>query len=117
MPQTRRRATIFSLLLIALLAITSAAGAQSPAVDLALVLAVDVSRSIDDEEYALQKRGYAEAFTHPAVLNAIRANPHQRVAVTMVEWAGADFQKVVVPWTVVTADQESGQLLSEAILQ
>jgi hypothetical protein len=116
MPYPRRRAQIFSLLLIALLAMTSAAFAQVPAVDLALILAVDVSRSIDDEEYALQKRGYAEAFTHPAVLNAIRANPNQRVAVTMVEWAGADFQKVVVPWTLVT-DQESGQLLSEAILQ
>jgi hypothetical protein len=116
MPQLRRRARIFGLFLITLLATTSATDAQAPIVDLALVLAVDVSRSIDDEEYALQKRGYAEAFTHPAVLNAIHANPHQRIAVTMVEWAGADFQKTVVPWTMV-ADQESGQLLSEAILQ
>jgi hypothetical protein len=116
MPLLRRRARIFGLLLIALLAMTTATDAQAPVVDLALVLAVDVSRSIDDEEYALQKRGYAEAFTHPAVLNAIHANPNQRIAVTMVEWAGADFQKVVVPWTMVT-DQESGQLLSEAILQ
>ena len=76
-------------------------------VDLELVLAVDVSRSIDDDEYNLQKQGYADAFTHPAVLSAIQANPHHRIAVTMVEWAGADFQKVVVPWTVIS-DPESG---------
>ena len=85
-------------------------------VDLELVLAVDVSRSIDDDEYNLQKQGYADAFTHPAVLSAIQANPHHRIAVTMVEWAGADFQKVVVPWTVIS-DPESGQLLSETIRQ
>jgi hypothetical protein len=102
--------------LAVLLWLPTAAVAQAPAVDLALVLAVDVSRSIDEEEYALQKRGYAEAFTNPAVLSAIRANPNQRIVVTMVEWAGADFQKVVVPWTTVT-DPESGQLLSDAILQ
>ena len=83
-------------------------------VDLELVLAVDVSRSVDDEEYNLQKTGYADAFTHPAVLSAIQANPHHRIAVTLVEWAGADFQKVIIPWTVVS-DAESGQLLGEAI--
>jgi hypothetical protein len=106
----------FAVLVFALLAAAPGGRAATPPVDLALVLAVDVSRSIDDEEYALQKRGYAEAFHHPAVLNAIRANPHQRIAVTMVEWAGSDFQKVIVPWTVVS-DHESGQILSDAIMQ
>lgn len=95
----------------------SAAGVAAPLpVDLELVLAVDVSRSVDDEEYRLQKHGYADAFQHPAVLNAIQANPHHRIAVTLVEWAGADFQKVIVPWTVVS-DAESGLLFSEAIRQ
>jgi hypothetical protein len=83
-------------------------------VDLQLVLAVDVSRSIDDEEFALQRQGYAQAFVHPQVIQAIQANAHGRIAVTFVEWAGSDFQKVVVPWTVVS-DPESGALLSEAI--
>ncbi len=92
----------------------AAAAAEPVAVDLELVLAVDVSRSIDEDEYALQKRGYAEAFVNPAVLNAILANPNRRIAVTMVEWAGADFQRVVVPWTLVS-DEESGRLLSDAI--
>ncbi|HEX9461509.1 MAG TPA: DUF1194 domain-containing protein [Alphaproteobacteria bacterium] len=112
----RRHLRLFVLLLVAALWTAPAARAESAAVDIELVLAVDVSRSIDDDEYALQKRGYAEAFVNPAVLNAIRANPHQRIAVTLVEWAGSDFQKVVVPWTMIS-DEESGKLFSEAIIQ
>ncbi len=109
-------------LIIGILVILACAAAAPPtfalpmAVDLELVLAVDVSRSIDDDEYTLQKQGYAEAFTHPAVLSAIQANPHHRIAVTLVEWAGADFQKVIIPWTVVS-DTESGHLLGETIRQ
>jgi hypothetical protein len=91
---------------------------RSPAtaaeVDLQLVLAVDVSRSIDDQEFALQRQGYAQAFTHPSVIQAIQSNIHGRIAVTFVEWAGSDFQRVIVPWTVVS-DPESGALFSEAI--
>ena len=83
-------------------------------VDLHIVLAVDVSRSIDDDEYALQRRGYAEAFEHPAVLEAIQANPHRALAVMLVEWAGVEFQKVQVPWTVVS-DQESAHLFGELL--
>jgi hypothetical protein len=113
---TRRLIRVLVLLSVAVLWAPSAPRADSAAVDLELVLAVDVSRSIDDDEYALQKRGYAEAFVNPAVLNAIRANPHQRIAVTLVEWAGSDFQRVVVPWTMIS-DEESGKLFSEAVLQ
>lgn len=96
----------------ALLALAQPAVAEE--VDLELVLAVDVSRSIDDEEFTLQRDGYARAFMHPSVIDAIQSNPHRRVAVTFIEWAGADFQKVVVPWTVVS-DAESGALFAEAI--
>jgi hypothetical protein len=98
-----------------LLTWSQAAFAQGTPVDIELVLAVDVSRSIDEEEYALQKRGYAEAFINPAVMNAIQANPNRRIAVTMVEWAGLDFQRVVIPWMLVS-DQESGQLVTDAIM-
>ena len=93
----------------------SAAHAGPVQVDLELVLAVDVSRSIDEDEYALQKRGYAEAFVNPAVLNAIKETAHGRIAVTLVEWSGADFQKVVVPWTEIS-DGESAKLFSDAVL-
>ena len=109
----------FFFRLLALIALTLPLGANlgsaGPlAVDLELVLAVDVSRSVDDEEYQLQKIGYAEAFQHPSVLAAIQANPNHRIAVTLVEWAGADFQKVIVPWMVV-GDAESGLLFSDAV--
>ena len=105
------------VLAFVLLAALGFAGAPALAleVDLQLVLAVDVSRSIDDQEFALQRQGYAEAFKHPAVLEAIQANPHKAIAVTLIEWAGSDFQKVQVPWTVVS-DEESGNLFAELLL-
>ncbi len=108
---------LLRVLAVVALAIVGAGSMAAPLiVDLELVLAVDVSRSVDDEEYQLQKIGYAQAFQHPAVLSAIQANPNHRIAVTLIEWAGADFQKVIVPWTVVS-DAESGQLFGEAIRQ
>jgi hypothetical protein len=67
-------------------------------VDLALVLAVDVSRSIDDEEARLQREGYQEAMTDPHVLAAITGGPHAAIAVAYVEWAGIQYQRVVIPW-------------------
>lgn len=103
--------------LVLFLAITACFGSmtvRAQPVDLALVLAVDVSRSIDDDEFQLQRRGYAEAFRNPAVITAIRGTPRGAIAVTFVEWAGAEFQRVVVPWTVIS-DGESSQLFAEAI--
>lgn len=73
--------------------------AQPVPVDLRLVLAVDVSRSINAEEQQLQREGYALAFRNPLVLEAIRRGPHGRIAVTYVEWAGE--QHVTVPWTLI----------------
>jgi hypothetical protein len=84
-------------------------------VDLQLVLAVDVSRSIDDYEYDLQKRGYAEALEHPAVIQAIASGQHRAIAVTLIEWAGVEYQKVIVPWVVI-ADGESAHLFTEQLL-
>ncbi|MFM8801601.1 MAG: DUF1194 domain-containing protein [Tagaea sp.] len=85
-------------------------------VDLELVLAVDVSRSVDDQEFELQRRGYARAFTHPTVIRAIQANPLRKIAVAFVEWSGAEFQKTVVPWTEI-ADGESGALFADRVLE
>ncbi len=101
-----------SVLLAALTLLGGSAAAIE--VDLHIVLAVDVSRSIDDDEYALQRKGYAEAFQHAAVLQAIQANPHRAVAVMLIEWAGVEFQKVQVPWTVVS-DEESAHLFAELL--
>jgi hypothetical protein len=88
------------------LAALAAIGAVAPAsaeteVDIALVIAVDVSYSMDPDEQALQREGFAEAFRSPLVQDAIRKGMLGRIAVTYMEWAGAADQKVIVPWTVL----------------
>src|SRR5918997_1238088 len=70
-------------------------------IDLALVLAVDVSLSMEPDEQELQRQGFVEAFRSPEVHEAIRKGMLGRIAVVYVEWAGASYQEVVVPWTVV----------------
>lgn len=86
---------------LALLAAAPAAGAQETEVDLELVLAVDVSRSMDRDEQDLQKAGYAAGLRHPDVIAAIRAGFLGRISVTYVEWAGPGAQTVVMPWTLI----------------
>jgi hypothetical protein len=70
-------------------------------VDLALVLAVDVSRSMDPDEQELQRQGFVEAFRSPLVHSAIQSGVVGRIAVTYMEWSGVGDQIVVVPWTVL----------------
>lgn len=79
-------------------------GATVP-VDLRLVLAVDVSRSMNADEQYLQRIGYVEAFRNPIVIEAIQRGPLGRIAVTYVEWAGD--QHVVVPWTLLDGRRAS----------
>lgn len=78
-------------------------------VDLALVLAVDISTSMDPDEQDLQRQGYVEAFRSPSVHQAIRSSISGRIAVTYVEWAGAHphVQNVVVPWTILEDPKDS----------
>jgi hypothetical protein len=73
-------------------------------VDLELVLAVDVSLSMDLDELRLQREGYVEAFRDPEVIAAIRANGIGRIGVTYVEWAGVNIQKVTLPWTLIDGE-------------
>ncbi|HLY44388.1 MAG TPA: DUF1194 domain-containing protein [Stellaceae bacterium] len=84
-------------------------------VDVLLVLAADVSRSIDDGEFNLQRKGYAAAMTDPRVLRAIAGGPHHAIALTFVEWAGESDQKIVVDWTVLR-DEEGAAGVAAAIL-
>ena len=67
-------------------------------VDLELVLAVDVSGSVDEVEGRLQRMGYVNAFRSPAVLRAIQSGRRKSIAVTYMEWAGFDFQRIIVGW-------------------
>jgi hypothetical protein len=87
-------------LALGLALIVSPALAQTE-VDLALVLAVDISYSMDPEEQELQREGFAEAFRSPLVHDAIRRGMLGRIAVTYFEWAGAADQRVAVPWTIL----------------
>lgn len=82
-------------------ATVSAPAARAESVDMLLVLAADVSRSIDEAEFNLQRKGYAAAITDPEVLRAIMGGTHHAIAVTFIEWSGAADQKIVVDWTVV----------------
>jgi hypothetical protein len=75
------------------------AGAES--VDLQLILTSDVSRSIDNQEFKLQREGYASALENPQVLSAIRSGPTGAIAVTFIEWSSVNEQKVVVDWSVI----------------
>lgn len=70
-------------------------------VDVALILAVDHSSSVENEEWRLQLRGYADAFRSDAVKQTIAGGPIGRIAVQMFRWSSADYQQVIVPWTMI----------------
>jgi hypothetical protein len=109
---------LLSALAIALVLAATPAFAET-AVDLELVLAVDVSRSMDVDEQHLQRDGYVAALRHPDVVDAIRSGPLGRIAVTYVEWAGPQSQAVILPWTIIdgaAAAQRVADLLSAAPL-
>src|SRR3954468_5221729 len=82
--------------------------ARAETVDLLPVLAADVSRSIDDGEFTLQRKGYAAALTDPRVLRAISGGRNHAIAVTFVEWSGATDQNVVVDWAVIRDEEGAG---------
>jgi hypothetical protein len=77
------------------------------AVDLQLVLAVDVSRSIDEDEARLQREGYRTAMLDPRVLAAVTGGVMGAVAVAYVEWAGMSYQQLVIPWTRIAGPAEA----------
>jgi hypothetical protein len=83
-------------------------------VDLVLVLAADISRSVDAVKFQLQRSGYSAAFSDSRVIEAIRGGPARRIAVTFVEWSGPFSQETVIDWTVIgdgeTAHQFSGRI-------
>jgi hypothetical protein len=84
-------------------------------VDVALVLAADVSRSITTDEFQLQRQGYAKAIANPDVVRAIQAGANGAIALTFVEWAGSDEQQVVVDWQIVH-DPASAKAFTDTLL-
>ncbi|MET3352257.1 UNVERIFIED_ORG: hypothetical protein ABID33_000140 [Xanthobacter viscosus] len=91
------------------------AGSSGMDVDLELVLAVDVSYSMDTEEQALQREGYASAVVSREFLDALRLGPSGRIAVEYVEWAGDGEQKVVVDWRIIDSPQ-TAKAFADAVM-
>ncbi len=89
--------------------------ALSEEVDVQLVLAADGSGSIDDDEFRLQRAGYAAAITDERILNAIRSGFHQAIAIAFVEWGAPESQHTIVDWTVIR-DAASARDFAERLL-
>ena len=96
-----------AMLLVSALAIANLAPPARAAekVDLLLVLAADVSRSVTGNKFKLQRDGYAAAIANPKVLEAIKGGRNGRIAVMFIEWSGAGNQKVVIDWTLIDGPQ------------
>jgi hypothetical protein len=82
-------------------------------VDIELVLAVDVSYSMDPDEQALQREGYVQALTSPEFLNALHSLGQGRIAVTYFEWAGVADQKIVMPWRLIDGPEAADAVAAE----
>ena len=109
---------IQELLIVSILAfivqVNLSKNASAEEVDLALVLAVDVSYSMDVEEQILQKQGYVAALTSPQVISAIQRGRTGKIAVAYLEWAGSTSQYLIVNWQIIK-DYESAKQFSNAI--
>src|SRR5690606_37848152 len=95
------RGSAFAALVLAAVLCAAApppARAADIPVDLELILAVDVSRSMDTEELELQREGYVAALTHPEIVAVITGGFHGRIALSYVEWAGPEVRSIVVGW-------------------
>lgn len=92
---------------------------QDPVVDVELILAVDVSYSMDMDELAIQREGYAQAITSKEFLTALKAGPTGKIAITYFEWAAASDQKIIIPWRVIdgpeSADAVSAEIMKTPI--
>ena len=102
----------------ALLALTLAAPSAraTEPVDLLLVLAADVSRSVDHAKFQLQREGYAAAISDKRVLDAISSGRNRRIAICFVEWSGVSAQQLVIDWTMI-ADEGSARKFGDQLLE
>jgi len=92
---------------------------QAATVDVELILAVDVSYSMDMDELAIQREGYAQAIVSKEFLQALKTGPNGKISVTYFEWAASSDQKIIIPWRVIdgpeTADAVAGEILKTPI--
>jgi hypothetical protein len=89
---------------------------KTPSVDVELILAVDVSYSMDMDELAVQREGYAQAIVSKEFLQALKSGPNGKVAITYFEWAATGDQKIIIPWRVIDGP-ETADAVSEEIMK
>jgi hypothetical protein len=91
----------------------------APSVDVELVLAVDVSYSMDLDELAVQREGYAQAIVSKEFLQALKAGKNGKISITYFEWAASSDQKIIIPWRVIdgpeTADAVADEIMKAPI--
>jgi len=102
-----RQSKALIVLIFAALAAFPAAAVAAEKVDLLLVLAADVSRSVDSGKFQLQRDGYATAISDPRVLEAISSGRNGRIGLSFIEWSGAGSQRVLIDWTRVSNAEEA----------
>src|SRR6202789_2324640 len=86
---------------------------KAAAVDIELILAVDVSYSMDMDELAVQREGYAQAIVSKEFLQALKAGPSGKIAVTYFEWAATNDQKIIIPWRVIDGPETADAVAQE----
>lgn len=87
--------------------------ARDPVVDVELVLAVDVSYSMDMDELAIQREGYAQAIVSKEFLSALKTGPTGKIAVTYFEWAASTDQKLIIPWRIIDGPESADAVAAE----
>ena len=92
---------------------------EKATVDVELVLAVDVSYSMDMDELAIQREGYAQAIVSKEFLQALKSLPNGKISITYFEWAASSDQKIIIPWRVIdgpeTADAVSNEIMKTPV--
>ena len=106
--------TLLFVVAVILFTAETKATSEHTQVDLALILAVDVSASVDQAEYHLQNQGLAKAITSPEAIRLIRRCHFGRIAVMIVQWSSRQSQSVVVPWTIVS-DEATADRVARAV--
>jgi hypothetical protein len=88
-------------------------------VDVELILATDVSYSMDMDELAVQREGYAQAIVSKEFLQALKSLPHGKISITYFEWAASSDQKIIIPWRLIdgpeTADAVSAEIMKTPV--
>jgi hypothetical protein len=85
----------------------------TPSVDVELILAVDVSYSMDMDELAIQREGYAQAIISREFLQALKTGPNGKISVTYFEWAASSDQKIIIPWRVIDGPESADAVAAE----